>query len=265
MCILRRVVFGAALIVMASVCRAETASIRLPEGTILPGSRSLIVVEIVKPEGQGPFPAVILLHDCQGVQFGYEKIWAERLVPLGYLVAIPDSFTSRGYPEGTCFGDAITPLLRVDDIYATLGYLEQRTDVQAERVGLVGFSHGAATILAAMVRPVADRAKYLVQSHHEFAAAIALYPSCSRPWLRDSRAVVPLLMLLGSRDALTGPCQKMADQAIQQGQPVQVTVYPEAGHAFDRTAGPARDDSILRAQAFFSPLLRPGPSSASNK
>src|SRR5215472_15448022 len=60
---------------------------------------------LYRPDGPGPFPAVVIAHDCSGVgprSSGMPGRWAEELVRLGYVVLIPDSFTPRGFPSGTC-------------------------------------------------------------------------------------------------------------------------------------------------------------------
>jgi hypothetical protein len=47
-----------------------------------------------KPEGVGPYPAVILLHTCAGIS-EHEESWSDRLVEWGYVVLAVDSFTPR--------------------------------------------------------------------------------------------------------------------------------------------------------------------------
>ena len=62
---------------------------------------------VFRPAGAGPFPAVILLHGCEGLgwrtarQSGWQFLSgrAERLVGLGYLALVLDSFEPRGVGE----------------------------------------------------------------------------------------------------------------------------------------------------------------------
>src|SRR5438874_10120202 len=57
---------------------------------------------LFRPEGQGPFPAVVGLHNCTGLSnragtFGARyRDWGERLSKAGYVVLMPDSNGSRG-------------------------------------------------------------------------------------------------------------------------------------------------------------------------
>jgi dienelactone hydrolase len=51
--------------------------------------------ELLTPQGAGPFPAVIVMHPCNGVNDNTRR-WAGRLVGWGYAALIVDSFRSRG-------------------------------------------------------------------------------------------------------------------------------------------------------------------------
>jgi len=57
---------------------------------------------IYRPEGAGPFPAIIGMHDCSGladpsggVASKYRE-WAQLLVKDGFIVLFPESYSSRG-------------------------------------------------------------------------------------------------------------------------------------------------------------------------
>ena len=166
-----------------------------------------IAMRVVKPDGAGPFPAVVWLHGCGGVVPGARHVedWTRRLSSMGYVVAIPDSFTDRGHPKGVCgYGSQVGPETRAGDAYAALRSLEDRADVVAGRIGLVGYSHGGWTVLAAMDADVAAHARAAAGARHGFAAAIAFYPECTAgAWTRAYRAVAPLLILSGELDDWT--------------------------------------------------------------
>jgi hypothetical protein len=51
------------------------------------------------PKGDGPFPAIVLLHGCSGLGRANE-VWTARLVDWGYVVLNVDSFGPRG--EADC-------------------------------------------------------------------------------------------------------------------------------------------------------------------
>ena len=50
---------------------------------------------LMKPDGDGPFPAVVALHGCNGLSAGTRDRWTERAVAWGYAVLFVDSFTAR--------------------------------------------------------------------------------------------------------------------------------------------------------------------------
>jgi len=257
-------------------CRVgESVRLTAPAG----GQAPAIAMRVVRPDGAGPFPAVVWMHSCAGVVRGARHLedWTRRLSSMGYVVAIPDSFSERGYPGGVCGNGARVPAeTRAGDAYAALRSLEDRTDVVADRIGLIGFSHGGWTVLAAMDEDVAARVR--AGPRHRFAAAIAFYPGCAAgAWNRAYRAVGPVLILTGELDDWTPapPCQHLADRARAEGQPVSIVVYPGAYHSFD-TYNPvmrvaearqgrgatiggdnrAREDSIKQVEAFFARYLR---------
>ena len=57
---------------------------------------------LFRPEGAGPFPAVVALHGCESLISRAGKLrphladWGERLAAAGLAVIFPDSFGSRG-------------------------------------------------------------------------------------------------------------------------------------------------------------------------
>lgn len=207
-----------------------------------------IPAEIRRPEGPGPFPAVVMMHDCSGLGLrssGAPSRWARLLVAQGYIVMIPDSFTPRGFPEGVCTNSraqAAGPAVRASDALGAAAYLRSLPEVDGARIGLMGGSHGGSTTLAALVRPRAG-----------FAAAVALYPGCGARYgtwsvrRQDGNRgpitgytgvyvpVAPLLILIGEKDDWTPaePCQRLTDAAQRYGYPVEIKVYPNAHHSFD--------------------------------
>jgi dienelactone hydrolase len=229
-------------------CAARSSSgLSIP--TSAPGQLTeQIPATLRRPDGPGPFAAVVIMHDCSGLgpqSSGAPGRWADELGSRGYVILIPDSFTTRGHPGGVCVTPAtgfalgpapsrngVSPALRAHDALAALAYLRTLPYVDGRRVGLMGGSHGGSTTLATMATRAA----------RGFAAAVALYPSCTpgrRGWQADAsgvyRTAAPVLILIGERDDWTpaAPCVKLAEDARQAGQPVAIKVYPGAHHSFD--------------------------------
>src|SRR5216684_7108056 len=214
------------------------------------GAREEIPVTISKPEGPRPFPAVVIMHDCSGLGLrssGAPGRWARELGARGYVTVIPDSFTTRGHPDGVCTDASpsrgeVAPSRRVRDAYAALAHLRTLPYVDGSRVGLMGGSHGGSTTLASMIAPERDGEPLALDKRAGFAAAVALYPRCTtrQGALRGDaagvyRPVAPLLILTGEKDDWTPaePCRKLTEAAQRAGYPVTIKIYPGAHHSFD--------------------------------
>ena len=215
-------------------------------------SAASIPIEIQRPDGPGPFPAVVLLHDCSGLgprSGGAPRRWARELLQQGYVVALPDSFGPRGFPNGVCTDPSpsradVAPFRRVRDAYAALDRLRTLPYVDGDRVGVMGGSHGGSSTLATIALVPQDDAALRERKRHGFAAAIAFYPGCAigRPaFSNEFHGAAPLLILTGDLDDWTpaAPCAKLVEAAKRAGEDVAIKVYPGAHHAFD-SATPMR-------------------------
>ncbi len=185
---------------------------------------------LFRPKGAGPFAAIVALHGCGGLLTREGEIakreadWAERLVAAGYVVLLPDSFTERGMRE-ICSGRdrKIFPDDRAEDAAAAAQWLAQQSFVDRRRLGLMGWSHGAMTVLWTV------RQGFMRDA--QFKVAIGFYPGCREvAKLPDWHAGVPLTLLLGELDDWTapGPCLELA-----QREGLRTVVYPDAYHGFD--------------------------------
>jgi dienelactone hydrolase len=182
-----------------------------------------IPVTVSRPDGAGPFPAIVMLHDCSGLgprSSGAPGRWAKALVERGYVVVMPDSFSTRGYPDGVCTDASrgrnnVSPNRRVQDAYEALGYAQRLPYVDAKRVGVMGGSHGGSTTLLAM-------------AGQGFRAGVALYPRCSvAP--QSYQPAAALLILAGELDDWTpaAECRRL------EGSATALKIYPGAHHSFD--------------------------------
>ncbi|HZN26080.1 MAG TPA: dienelactone hydrolase family protein [Burkholderiales bacterium] len=241
--------------------------------TVTPiGSALEIPATLIRPDGAGPFPAIVIMHDCSGLgprSSGAPARWSKALVQQGYVVLIPDSFTPRGFPDGVCTipGSETTSAsgyARAADAYGALAALRALPFVDGKRVGVMGNSHGGWTVLAAMVaaQPGGDNA-LAEAKRNGFAAALALYPSCTPRYGGWSTArekgsrfgpavtfsgtyqpLAPLLILTGEKDDWTPaePCRRLVEASRAAGYPVEIKVYPGAHHGFDNDR-PVRYDA----------------------
>lgn len=242
----------AAVSLLAAACAgcAAPASDLAIRTTAANGTAEEIPATVSKPDGPGPLPAVVILHDCSGLgprSSGAPGRWARELRAHGYVAVIPDSFTTRGRPGGVCTDASpgrvsVAPSHRVRDAYAALAYARSLPYVDGRRVGVMGGSHGGTTTLHTIVAPSFEGEPLAREKRAGFAAAVALYPRCRVAmggWRGDGtgvyRPVAPLLILIGDADDWTPaePCRKLAASARTPGPAVDIIIYPGAHHSFD--------------------------------
>jgi dienelactone hydrolase len=121
----------------------EGASQRLISGGSIQGDRTQGY--LAKPEGAGPFPAVVGLHGCAGMSDTTKRKLVGELVGWGYVVLLVDSFSTRSI-DHDCFKGFLVNA-RMSDALGGLAFLAGQTFVDSQRVAAVGFSKGAGTVL----------------------------------------------------------------------------------------------------------------------
>ena len=198
---------------------------------------------LMRPLGAGPFPAIAMLHGCSGLRTragavqGKPRFWAEHLRDRGYVTLLVDSFTTRGIDEVCTGRHLLSPVRdRADDARGALRYLQAQTGVRPDRVGLLGWSNGAAATLSTLF----DQGS----PERDFRAAVAFYPNCTRqyPGGPAFRPYAPLYILVGEQDDWTpaAPCVALVEGARARGAPIAIKVYPGAHHSFDAPSMPIR-------------------------
>lgn len=233
----------AALLVAMAPSRAE-------EVTFPGADQTTIHARLFKPSGSGPFPVVVSLHGCGGLNTSSgdlpsrEADWRDRWIDQGYLVIFPDSYASRGLGSQCTVRDrSVRPSTeRTADVAATRAYLQSRPDVKADKITLVGHSNGASTVLWALradQRPTDGRP--------DFAQAIAFYPGCKDPLEASLVPRRPLLILIGAADNWTpaAPCTDFVAHARAAGANADLVAYPGAYHDFDAPGRPIRERTGL--------------------
>lgn len=232
---MRRALAILLLVLVAGVARAETVHFpSVAVGTVAAGPE--LSGWVYRPKGEGPLPAIVLAHPCNGVS-GHTHGWGQLLAKWGYVVLAPDSFGPRGERSVCGRGMAVSGQMRVADVAGALDYLNAQPFVRKNDIGLIGHSHGGWTTMRA------------VQGNFGLAqrglrAAVAYYPSCSAQF--DRNVSVPLLILIGDKDDWTpaDACRKLQSAGFSRPDLVEVVYYPNAYHSFDSQA---RDRTITVA------------------
>jgi dienelactone hydrolase len=189
-------------------------------------SEPKLLAYLARPEGAGPFPAVVVLHGCSGFSSAGSLQLADQLKDWGYVALTVDSLGPRGLAT-TCGGPFID---QPGDAYAALRYLSQQSFVAPERVAVLGNSMGGYAALYAVDRDL--MAQHFRRFKERFRAAIAYYPSCGIP---ATIMTAPALILIGTADDWTPAerCREMVAHARPESAPIALTVYPGAYHGFN--------------------------------
>jgi len=93
-------------------------------GALIPGDR--IQGDLAKPDGAGPYPAVIGLHGCAGMHDTTKQRLADELVALSYVVLLVDSYATRAIDHACTSSAFVTFLRRRPDAYGALIFLAAR-------------------------------------------------------------------------------------------------------------------------------------------
>lgn len=189
-----------------------------------------------------PRPAVIALHGCSGPLNGKGQLSAGLRRYAGYFNAermhflAVDSFTPRGLGsicEIPNTRRAIDEEGRRDDVFAAMRWLAAQPGVDASRIVVAGWSHGAQTVLSVM--DATDKSVHAQPVQPR--AAVAFYPGCLKfQKMFNYELSAPLLLLIGALDDWTapGPCEALGRGLGKPGQPAfEMTVYPGSYHGFD--------------------------------
>ena len=203
------------------------------------GTFTSLANKTFKPSGNGPFPAVVLMHTCGGVRNPHIKQHAQELLKAGYVVLVVDSFEPRGVQN--CATRIVSGSAGVADAYAALAFLAAKPFVDKSRIYQVGYSWGA--IVSTML--ASPQSATIVGSSLRFAATVSNYSNCSyqdkyQLVLRDSDR--PFLMLMGDQDQElpSANCFPLLTDMKTQGSPVEWFIFPGATHSWDKPSQPDR-------------------------
>ena len=199
------------------------------------------------PDGDGPFPAVVLLHGCSGLErdrdgVPYRGLLAHQdaLAEAGFASLIVDSWGSRGIATNDAYAlrcqGRFAPA-RQADLSGAIRYLRGRGDI-SEAIGVLGLSQGGRTAVEASAWRRSGIRRQVPK------AAVALYPSCRTA---PGDVAMPLLILTGGSDfiAPADVCRTWLDRYARtrpltdpdpNAAPVPVpelVVYPGVFHGFD--------------------------------
>lgn len=197
---------------------------------------------------------VILFHGAGGLGGAGSPVheWARVMNEAGIGTFAVDSFSGRGIATLAEAG-RVSAVSRVVDAYRALGVLSKHPLVDANKIAVMGFSHGGAP---ALYSSVLRFQKMHGNSGAQFAAHVPVYGNCGTNFHEDEALVArPVLFLHGTADDWVpiGPCREYVARLAKAGVNARLIEYPDAHHVFD---GPALREPFKLPQATTSRKCR---------
>ncbi len=217
---------------------------------------------IAKPEGTGPFPTVIMIHEFYGLR---ESIVgkADLLAREGYVVIAPDTFrgsTTSWIPRAIYQVITTKPENVNADLDSIYSWLETQTDVDATRIAIVGFCYGGRTSLVYSLH------------NNNLAATVVFYGSPETDPALLKNLPGPVLGIFGDADqSIPLGDVRAFDKALgEAGVPHTVSIYAGQPHAFVEDvagiqAGGAQGKAWAEMLAFLETNLKNNSSSRSGE
>jgi carboxymethylenebutenolidase len=194
---------------------------------------------IAAPDGGGPYPGVIVIHEIFGLNRDICAITA-RVASLGYIALAPDLYDGPG-TRALCIARTLMTLSRgrgraFDDLEAARMHLASQPGVDASRMGVIGFCMGGGFALLYAVRA-------------PLGVAATFYGDVPKSPDR-LRGVCPVLGGYGERDKMFASQGKRLERLLTDlGVDHDVKLYPGAGHSYM-----SRHDGVLAKLAARGPM-----------
>ncbi|MEO7248175.1 MAG: dienelactone hydrolase family protein [Novosphingobium sp.] len=180
------------------------------------------------PAGQGPFPAVMVMHNALGIGDHVRDV-ARRLAALGYVAVASDMYgggASTGDPaiNGASYEAVMKdPALLRGRVVAWFDRVSGMPQVRADRVAAIGYCFGGACVLELARSGVAARA--VVSYHGVLSSAQPMQPGGFagevHAWCGAQDPYAPLAQIEGLR-------AEMASAGVRH----TITTFGQAAHGF---------------------------------
>ena len=208
---------------------------------------------VAQPEGDGPFPTVIMIHEFWGLNQSIVSK-ADLLAEQGYFVVAPDTFrgsTTGWVPRAIYQVISARPENVNTDLDAVYTWLEAQPEVDAGRIAIAGFCYGGRTSLA-----------YSLHNNH-LSATVMFYGSPETDPEILKTLPGPVLGIFGGADQSIPVESVNAFEAAltEAGIPHEITIYEGQPHAFVQDAqgiqaGGAQGEAWAQMLAFLETNLK---------
>ena len=224
--------------------------------TTFPGENRTLKAYFASPDGPGPFPGVLVIHEAYGLNDNIRDI-TRRFAGQGYAALAADLFSNRSMVLSMfrLFGAMRKDSLDhegIRDLRAALTHLAAQPGVDGARLGAVGYCLGGGLAIA------------LACADNRLKAIAPYYGANPRPLDAVARAC-PVVGSYPEKDFSTAQGRELEVALTQAGIEHDIKVYPGARHSFfndtSRTAynPEAAADSWERVLAFFEQHVKTPP------
>lgn len=229
----------AGAIIFDSLFGSDTADVANIEYENIDGQK--LYGYLATPQGPGPHPAVLLIHEWWGLNEGITLL-ADALAEEGYVVFAPDAYrgnVTAAFPRALWLR-ITTPQEQVEtDVDSGLAYLRSLDSVDTQRVASMGFCFGGGHSLQLGLRQSENLALTIM-----YYGAVVTEPDLLRP-LTEAQ---PVLGIFAEEDNTIFPAEVLEFEAALNSLDIEneITIYPGVGHAFlneenYNQPGPARE------------------------
>ena len=207
---------------------------------------------LARPDGAGPFPGIVVIHEASGLNDNIRGI-CRRLAAEGYAALGVDLF--GGHSRAVCMARMFVGAMRgnldhygVPALKTALGQLASLPAVDSTRIGAVGFCLGGSIVLT------------WACTDDRLTAIAPFYGAAPKP--REAiRRLCPVVGSWPGRDFTTKAAGILEAELTAAGIPHDLKVYPHAKHSFFNDQwrnydSAAAADSWQRVLAFFDGHVR---------
>jgi carboxymethylenebutenolidase len=202
---------------------------------------------LVTPDGPGPHPGVVVIHEAYGLNDNIKDI-TRRFADEGYVALAVDLLSDRN--RAVCMARYMAGMLLgsvnrygINDLKSALTFLAKNRDVDARRMGAIGFCMGGSFAIA------------WACTDSRLKAIAPFYAVNPRPMELVSR-LCPVVGSYPEQDFTARAGRKLDGALTQHNIAHDVKVYSGARHSFFNESGgsydrAAAEDSWARVLKFF--------------
>jgi carboxymethylenebutenolidase len=202
---------------------------------------------MVSPDGEGPFPGVVIIHEIFGLTENIKDI-TRRFAAVGYTAFAVDLFA--GQNRTICMFRSMSQMLlsplnngNLNILKQALGYLAEQPQVDADKIGAIGFCMGGGFAIA------------WACTDERLKAIAPFYGMNPRPLEAVARSC-PIVGSYPEKDFTAKAARKLDVTLDHHGVTHDIKIYPGAKHSFFNDQGPSYDaaastDSWQRVLSFF--------------